>query len=158
MVALIVALLEHKEEHVSIRECLERAGHEVCIVDCFKRAKAVLCEHSFDLIISDVHLDKGGNVFDFLRWVKNDERLQQIPFVLLSVNPTPMAKTLQEGVRTAAHYLGAAAYIAMEVFDPALLNRELERFLPFEAVHIPWPILEGDPGTLEGDLRTQREM
>ncbi len=42
MTALIIALLEHREQHALIRTSLERAGHEVVVVDSFARAKAIL--------------------------------------------------------------------------------------------------------------------
>ncbi len=70
MVALILALLEHPEQQTPVKRCLELAGHEVLFVDTFIRAKSVLKQHAFDLIISDVHLENGGSVFDFLKWVK----------------------------------------------------------------------------------------
>ncbi len=81
MAALIIALLEHPEQHAQVKGCLELAGHEVVFVDSFQRAKAVLREHYFDLIISDVHLENGGSAFDFLKWVKSKPALHPIPFV-----------------------------------------------------------------------------
>jgi DNA-binding response OmpR family regulator len=109
MVALIIALLEHPEQHLQVKDCLEKAGHEVILVDSFARAKAVLQEHTFDLVISDVHLENGGSVFDFLKWVKSKASLHPIPFVLVSLEPTDMAKYLADGVQTAARMFGAAA-------------------------------------------------
>jgi len=130
MVALIVALLEHPEQHAEVQSCLVDAGHEICFVDSFARAMAILEEHSFDLIVSDVHLENGGTVFDFLKWVKSNPKLEPIPFVLLSLKPSKQAKYLADGVRTAAQTLGAAKYICMDTMDGARLATEVSSLLP----------------------------
>ncbi|MEW6505783.1 MAG: hypothetical protein AB1457_17630, partial [Chloroflexota bacterium] len=72
MVALIIALLEHLEQHAQVEDCLSEAGHAVLLVDSFSKAMVALQEQSIDLIISDVHLENGGSVFDFLKWVKSN--------------------------------------------------------------------------------------
>lgn len=144
MVALIIALLEHPEQHAQVRGCLEQAGHEIIFVDSFPRAKSVLHEHSFDMIISDVHLENGGSVFDFLRWVKSDDRLHPIPFVLLSLEPTKLAKYLADGVQTAARTIGAAKYISMDRFDGVLFAREIAELLPPAGPAVPVLTKEGD--------------
>ncbi len=147
MTALIIALLEHREQHAQVRVCLEQAGHEVVVVDSFARAKAilqppplenqdraekkrVLREHSFDLIVSDVHLENGGTVFDFLKWIKSDPSLHEIPFVLFSLDPSQLAKYLADGVRTTARMFGAAKYILMSPFDSDIFAREIGEVLP----------------------------
>lgn len=134
MTALIIALLEHPEQHAQVRGCLESAGHEVVVVCSFARAKAVLQDHSFDMIISDVHLENGGTVFDFLNWVKSIPSLRPIPFVLFSLKPTKLAKYLADGVRTTARVFGADKYITMDELDSAIFAREIaELLLPAEA-------------------------
>lgn len=130
MAALIIALLEHPVQQTQVSQALKTAGHEVLVVDCFSRARKVLEEHSFDLIISDVHLENGGTVFDFLKWVKSEPNLRQIPFVLFSVQPTKMAKYLADGVRTTARILGAAMYISVESFDSEIFVRQIADLLP----------------------------
>ena len=144
MVALIIALMEHPEQHVQVKDCLESAGQEVIFVDSFARAKAVLQEHTFDLIISDVHLENGGSVFDFLKWVKSNLILHPIPFVLVSLQPTEMAKYLADGVRTAARTFGAAKYISMDRFDGVLFAREIAELLPPGGTAVPILTKEGD--------------
>jgi CheY-like chemotaxis protein len=143
MVALIVALLEHPERAAEIRGCLESADHVVYVVNSFPRAKAILQERKFDLIISDVHLENGGSVFDFLKWVKSDHRMSAVPFVLISLEPTEMAKYLADGVRAAARYMGAAKYISMEKFDAVTLLKEIGELLP-AVTTVPVLTKEGD--------------
>ena len=130
MVVLILALLEHPEHVRPVRLCLEAAGHEVCIVNCFSRAKAILEGHPFDLIISDVHLENGGSVFDFLKWVRENPRSRTTPFVLFSLHPSHLSRYLAEGVQTAARYLGANKFVNMEEFDAAVLAGEIAELLP----------------------------
>ncbi len=144
MVALIIALLEHPEQHAQVKRCLELAGHEVLFVDTFTRAKSVLKQHAFDLIISDVHLENGGSVFDFLKWVKSDPTLHPVPFVLFSLEPTKMAKYLADGVQTTARAFGAARYITMDKFDSAVFAREIAELLPSSGTAVPVLIKEGD--------------
>lgn len=65
MTALILALLEDHDNSLQVKACLESSGHEVFLVEDFTTAKERFNLHKFDLIISDVHLQNGGDVFDF---------------------------------------------------------------------------------------------
>jgi len=136
MGAQILALLEHPEDVTQVKGCLEVAGYEICVVSSFAKAKAMLQEHSFALIISDVHLENGGSVFDFLRWVRSDRRFRVTPFVLFSLQPNETAKYLADGVRTAARAMGATKYICMEKFDPVVLSQEISEVL-VDGVPVP---------------------
>lgn len=130
MNALVIALLEDPQQARTIKSCLHDAGHVVLVVENFSKAKVALREGPCDLILSDVHLQNGGNVFDFIKWVKRDPVLKPIPFVLLSIEPTETAKYLSDGVRVAARFFGAAKYISVLKFEPASLMAELAEFLP----------------------------
>ena len=134
MVTRIIALLETLEHSEEINESLEGAKCEVEVVTTFAKAKAFLQGRSCDLIISDVHLENGGSVFDFLKWVKKEPRLRAIPFVLFGLERTEMAKYLSDGVRTSARFLGAAKYISMAKFDRATFRSEIEWLLPNDRV------------------------
>jgi CheY-like chemotaxis protein len=130
MAALILALLEEHDNSKQVKDCLEPSGHQVFVVDTFVKAKALLKTQNIDLIISDVHLENGGSVFDFLRWVKKAERTAEIPFVLFSSKPSPVAKYLADGVRTASRMLGAIKYIEMDSFDGAQFREHINGLLP----------------------------
>lgn len=130
MTAKILLTMEHEKERELIGYCLEQVGHQLMIVDTFHNAMEFLRKFDFDLIISDVHLQNGGSVFDFLRWVKGDPHLRNIPFVCFSAEPPEVGKYLSDGVRTAARALGAARYICMNDFNGALLLREIEWLIP----------------------------
>lgn len=130
MNALVIALIEQADQEREVSTILRDAGHTVISARNFLEAKAALQRTDCDLILSDVHLQNGGNVFDFLKWVKTDPRLRQIPFVLVSFSPSQMAKYLRDGLRVASRHLGAAKYIDLDSVDPVLLMEELAEFLP----------------------------
>ena len=130
MNARILVTMEHEHDRNAIVNCLEGVGHNVTPVDTFHNAMDVLRSRDFDLIISDVHLQNGGSVFDFLRWVKGDPHMNPVPFVCFSSEPPELSKYLSDGVRTAARSLGAARYISMEHFDAGALLHEIEWLIP----------------------------
>jgi CheY-like chemotaxis protein len=134
MTAKILVTMEHEDQRKLIGNCLEGVGHKVTGVDTFHNAMEILRSADFDLIISDVHLQNGGSVFDFLRWVKGDPYLRGTPFVCFSGEPPEVGKYLADGVRTAARSLGAARYIAMEKFDGPALLREIEWLIPEQKI------------------------
>ncbi len=131
MVSKIAALIELPENAFNVKVCFdEQATFELCVFNNYETAKSALLVDHFDLIISDVHLENGGSVFDFLKWVKSQPRLRPIPFTLLSVQPTNIAKYIADGVSTAARTLGAAKYITMPKFDAVTLIEEISELLP----------------------------
>jgi CheY-like chemotaxis protein len=134
MAAKVLVTMQHEKERNQISACLERVGHEVVKVDTFYNAMEILRSTDFDLIVSDVHLQNGGSVFDFLRWVKGDPHMRATPFVCFSAEPPELGKYLADGVRTAARSLGAARHISMEKFDERLFLHEIEWLIPEEKV------------------------
>jgi CheY-like chemotaxis protein len=132
MAALILALLEDHDSANQVKACLEDSGHSVFVVNSFQKALALLSAKKIDLIVSDVHLENGGSVFDFLRAVKKGQWTCEIPFVLFSLKPTPLAKYLADGIRTTARHLGAIKYIEMETFDAAQFQEQINVLLPLD--------------------------
>jgi CheY-like chemotaxis protein len=82
--ALILALHEDDENSHQVAESLKQCGHKVIQCKKFTYAISVLQAQQVALIISDVHLENGGNVFDFLRWAKRNPSTKDTPFVLFS--------------------------------------------------------------------------
>lgn len=130
MATIILALIENTEQAFLVEQCLTDAGHHVQIASTFVKAKALLKANSYDLIVTDVYLENGGSVFDFLKWAKSQPRLKSIPFILFSLEPSALALYLSHGVQTTARLLGAARYITMKKFDPELLRRTIDELLP----------------------------
>jgi len=102
---------------LKVSESLTNSGHTVIVCKNFAHAISILKEKHVDMIISDVHLQNGGNVFDFLRWVKKNPSTCNTPFVMLSSAPSKTAKYIEDGLRTSARLLGVTKYITMEDFD-----------------------------------------
>lgn len=125
----ILALLELDENSAQVRESLRDIDQRTTVCKKFTKAIEFLEEKSCALIISDVHLENGGNVFDFLRWAKANPRTKDTPFVLLSCKPTKMAKYVEDGVRTTARLLGADLYLTYEKFDPVSFRKQIEPLL-----------------------------
>jgi CheY-like chemotaxis protein len=132
MCAQILALNEQDATARRVVESLKAAGHSVVACDSFAEAIDILTRgHVIELIVSDVHLENGGNVFDFLRWVKkNPTSVGDTPFVMFSFEPSKLAKHLEDGVRTSARMLGASKYISMESFDSEDFRKQIEGLLP----------------------------
>ncbi|MBX9695824.1 MAG: hypothetical protein K2Z81_25790 [Cyanobacteria bacterium] len=130
MVANILVLFEHPEAMKLIVNGLEHFGHLVLKADKFHDAMNILRQQDVDMIIGDVHLQNGGSIFDFLRWVKGDPHLKIVPFVCFSTEPAEVPQYLSDGVRTAARALGAARYVTMEKFDRSAFLAEIDWLLP----------------------------
>lgn len=133
MHALVLALHEENENSQQVSESLQISGHNVIQSESFRDAITVLKSQPVDLIISDVHLENGGNVFDFLRWVKNNPATKNTPFVLFSSRPTSAAKYFEDGIATSARLFGAAMYITMENFDSEEFRKQIDSLLPAQA-------------------------
>jgi CheY-like chemotaxis protein len=133
MSARILALLESGDSAVHVIDSLELSKYEIVRCTNFTEAITILKgEHNIDLIISEVHLQNGGNIYDFMRWVRDNPSTKDVPFVLFSLNPSNLAKYLEDGTRTTARLLGANRYISMETFDSASFRRQIASHLPDE--------------------------
>ena len=130
MSARILVLMEHPDVMRAMVDSLETFGHTVLNAVNFQEAMTILRHRDVDLIVGDVHLQNGGSIFDFLRWVKGDPHMQFVPFVCFSTEPVEVPQYLSDGVRTAARALGAVRYITMEKFDKAIFREEIEWLLP----------------------------
>jgi CheY-like chemotaxis protein len=130
--ALILALHEAENNSNQVVNSLKESGHNVLLAKNYIDAISILQRQHVDLIISDVHLENGGNVFDFLRWVKKNNSTKNTPFVLFSSEPTARAKFLEDGLRTAARMLGASLYLTMEMFDSDEFRKQIDSLLSAE--------------------------
>jgi CheY-like chemotaxis protein len=83
-----------------------------------------------DMIISAVHLEHDGSVFDLLKLAKADERTKDIPFVFYCSQSSAFARSVRDGLQIAARALGADKYITMEEYDAKELRDEFIEYLP----------------------------
>ena len=129
----ILVLFESDEGSRPVVDCLSRAGYFVTVSRHYSAAMTMIQTKPVDLIISDVHLENGGCVFDFLSWVRNNPSTKHIPFVLFSLEPTTMAQVLEHGVRIAARALRASKFISMQVFDEEDFRRQIDSLLSLDS-------------------------
>jgi CheY-like chemotaxis protein len=141
--ALILALHEEETHSTRVVESLKLSGHNVLLSKNFSDAIKLLQSQHVDLIISDVHLENGGDVFDFLRWVKQNPSTKDTPFVLFSSEPTARAKYFEDGLRTTARVLGASLYLSMDIFDSEEFRKQIESLLPVQEQPIALDIIKG---------------
>jgi two-component system, cell cycle response regulator len=118
----ILALDDSPANLLLIRSILEPFGYNVIGVDRTTKAVSMVRKYLPDLIISDLHLRGGESGFDFVKAVKADPRLRDIPFVFLSA--TVWKK--EDQVKGLA--LGAVKFIVRPI-DPDLLIKEVEACL-----------------------------
>ncbi len=130
MHALVLALHENDKNAKRVSDSLKLSGHDVVLSKNFLHAIEVLKNMHVDLIVSDVHLENGGTVFDFLRWARSSPSTRNTPFVMLDTEPTRAAKHVEDAVRTAARVLGASMYISMEIFNSEEFRKKIDSLLP----------------------------
>lgn len=125
----IVLLLQEKDENVAnIRASLpECAFVRVRTVD---EAVPLLDSHVFDLIVSAVHLEFDGSVFDFLRFAKSNPKTADVPFLFYCSLSSRFARSVRDGLEIASLSLGAEKYITMEKYDRDKLRAEFVKYLP----------------------------
>ncbi len=78
-----------------------------------------------DLIVSAVHLEHDGSVFDFLKLAKENPETSHIPFVFYCSQSSRFARSVRDGLQIAAMAIGADKYVTMETFNSMELRDEL---------------------------------
>lgn len=129
MSSKVLVLFESEVGSRPVVECLSLAGYFVIVSRNYSEAMAIVKSQPVDLIISDVHLENGGSVFDFLSWIRHNQLTKNTPFVLFSLEPTAMAKVVEHGVKIAARALKASKFISMEIFDGEELCQQIVSIL-----------------------------
>lgn len=126
-----ILTLENPENIDKLKEACKKAGHQVVPVLTIAEAMAFLDSRDHvDVIISAVHLEE-ESVFEFLQKVKAPFSLHKdVPFVMLCMDPTPQASSINKSTELAGKLLGADKYVYMPVFDAEHLISEVEPLLP----------------------------
>ncbi|MFA7338513.1 MAG: response regulator [Candidatus Obscuribacterales bacterium] len=132
MTSQVLVLFESDEGSRPVVECLSLAGYFVIVSRNYSAAMAIVQSQPVDLIISDVHLENGGSVFDFLSWIRQNPSTKKTPFVLFSLEPTAMAQVVEHGVRIAARALKASKFISMQVFDGEEFRQQIDSLLSLD--------------------------
>lgn len=129
---LKILLLQEKSENVAnVQESLPDCTVYTC--DHVETALKMMAEQEFNLVISAVHLEYDGSVFDFLKSVKTNPNWRHIPFVFYCSKSSMFARSVRHGLQIAAQALGAEKYITMETFDRDRLRAEILEVLLWPA-------------------------
>ncbi|MGE3799405.1 MAG: response regulator [Candidatus Kapaibacterium sp.] len=102
---------------ILLRHHLSRAGFEVTMASNGLEGKSLLEEQRFDVICSDVMMS-GIDGIELCRWAKEEERLRDIPYILLSSRAQHV--DMEAGLKA-----GADVYLT-KPFDVAKLVEMLE--------------------------------
>jgi len=120
---MTVLVLDDSQVNLQLkRDLLQPHGYTVVTADTPAQALQLAREHRPALIISDVGMSEGSG-FDFIRDVKADPQLRDIPFIFLS------STHWNESSRTLGLQLGAFRYL-LRPLEPQVLLAEIEACLP----------------------------
>jgi CheY-like chemotaxis protein len=123
------------DDNEAFRTILERnltiKGHRVCWSSTGKRAlEQLIIEKDIELILLDINLGEGHiNGFDVIRFINDDNRLSNIPLIIISAVPVDQ---IQEGARQMTYTLLNKALIMskplhFETLDIAINNLTIRK-------------------------------
>jgi two-component system chemotaxis sensor kinase CheA len=104
-----------------LKGILEGAGYGVRTAPDGLEAFALLRQHRFDLLVSDVEMP-GMNGFELATRVRAEDRLKEVPIILVTALETPRDR--ERGLDA-----GANAYLVKSNFDQSDLLSTIERLL-----------------------------
>lgn len=113
MPAKILLIEDEEMLRFTITTILENAGYEVLALESYKKAMEIIPSGSFDVIFTDIMLEKGNTGMDILKEVKDRKLI--CPVVIFTGYPS--LETASESVR-----LGAFDYLEKPVKREDLLN------------------------------------
>ncbi len=98
-----------------VQKILQRAGHEVYVVDAGKEALTALLDEEFDLAILDMQMPDMGGVEVIKRFKAGIESETRTPFIMLTANATVDA-------RETCQQLGVSAFLTKPVRSAQLVG------------------------------------
>ena len=129
-----------------VQKILQRAGHEVFVVDAGEAAMTALQKQEFDLAILDMQMPDMGGVDVIKRYQTGYQSEQQMPFIMLTANATVDA-------REACQLLGVNAFLTKPVRSAQLVGTVDDVMRGVD----PQLIAEPSAAEIEGEVE-QREM
>jgi CheY-like chemotaxis protein len=127
--AQILILEENTQNFDRINKAIEDKGHRGWLARSIDEAQAFIKAYEIDLILAPVRLDN-GDVFEFLRHVRNDASKGRVGFVFHCFSADDAQRFGTEVVRSAGTALGATKYIVMDTFDKQRFWEQLENCIP----------------------------
>ena len=110
----ILVVEDETSMQILLKHLLTRAGYDVTMASNGLEAKEVLNRRRFDIICSDVMMS-GVDGIQLCTWVKDQESLKDIPFVILS-------SRAQHGEKELGIQAGADAYLTKPFDIHALIT------------------------------------
>ncbi|MFT5871962.1 MAG: two-component system sensor histidine kinase/response regulator [Clostridium sp.] len=95
----------------------EHIDAKVVVADTSTKALQALINHSVDLIILDVHMDRGMDGFELAKIIKSRKKTENIPIVFLT------ASCINEEFKKKGFEIGAVDYLTKPIDDFLLINR-----------------------------------
>ncbi len=131
-----ILLIEDAVDYqLMVKKAFSNAEIELTVAETAAQGRALLAERQYDLLLLDLVLPDGGGL-EFMSYLQSDERLSDIPVILLT-------GTTDVGTKVAAFSLGAEDYIS-KPFNPlelrarveAKLKKSTKRQAPVEAMSL----------------------
>ena len=121
-----ILFLEDRSENIEqMRSHRDDLCDNLIIVSSTAQALSLTRLVPISVIISAVHLEN-ESVFDFLRAVKSDTRLGEVPFIFLCLQPSRFTKSINDSLEVSARALGADSYVLMESWEPGILQGHID--------------------------------
>jgi CheY-like chemotaxis protein len=125
-----VLFLDTEEHNKLFKAACKAKGYTVVGAHDMKEAWLFLeGKDHVDVIVCGAHLER-GSVFEFLTAVRRNEVHRNSAFIILSLEPSPIAARMEGSTASAAMALGADGYWQMETFDPDKLVEIIEEMRP----------------------------
>jgi CheY-like chemotaxis protein len=131
--ANILILQEHAGSMQALRKSLGE-HHRLHFVSDVPAAMKFLNNSQIDLIIARVHLEE-GNVFEFIRAIKENIKLKNIPLVCFCGSRSEIAHTIDHTLARVSAVFGVDRYISLDRYcveddcDFIALRQEIESVL-----------------------------
>jgi PleD family two-component response regulator len=128
----ILVLDDNVEQMRTLAEACKAIGQEVVPVTTIAEGMHFLdTKDHVDLVVAEAFMED-ESVFEFLKELKSIEEHQNVPIMIVSVEPGPIARLTNELVARTFKMLGACKFVVMPRFELAKLMDEIAAALPRE--------------------------
>lgn len=126
-----ILVLDSRADHLAkISSAFTEAGYELvpaCSID--EATLALDAGGLIDVVVAEAFLEKESS-FDFLSKVREKPGHEDVPVMLIAVEPSNIASYLLPSVEKTAKVLGAYKFLFMPHLDISQLMKEIEAVLP----------------------------
>ncbi len=128
----ILVLDDDKEQMEEIKIACLAVGQEVVPVTSIRQGLRFLeTKDHVDVIVAEAFLEN-ESVFELLRKLKELPDHQDVPVMIMAVNPGQIGQFCNDMLKHTSKLLGAYKFLVMSKFDVEHLMREIKAILPVE--------------------------